>query len=247
VENIAEKSRLVVYDFKDGKELVLINSLGYGKEGGRRGNIPSEVSEKDRERVLQRAYKNARRICLANDLHIHMILTISENSKDADLYDKRFKKFMFELRKIYPDIKYLAVRELQERGALHYHVLINRKVSFEIASDLWKYGYIWLQKHENGLKAIMYVCKYIKKSWKEVEFMTDNGNRKKVYLCSQGMLEEVENYKNTHILKSQKAEQIINDTFLYDDKILKIWDICKDVNEEIKVRSIFIMTNCGNL
>jgi len=247
MEGLAQKSRLIVYDFPTGKELVLMNTLGYGLSGGRKGNKPSEVSENDRERTLQRAYKNARRICLANDLHIHLILTVAENNNDADLYDNRFKAFIYDLRQHYPKLKYLATREIQERGAIHYHVLLNHQVSYEVASELWKYGFIWLQKHDNGLKAIMYVCKYIKKSWKEVEYLTKDGNRKKVYLCSHGLLKEVDKYKNTHILRSQTADDAIQDTFLSDGRFVKVWDVQKDVTDEIKIRSLFVITNCGNL
>lgn len=185
--------RIHIYDYSDDiKEVMQIDCIGFGRSGGRKGRKSSEVNPEDREKNLKKIKKKCRRLALANDLSIHLVLTYKENMQDVDKADNHFKKFIFELRQIYPKLKYMATRELQKRGAIHYHVLLNQRISNKKAQNLWNNGYISIMQHRNKLQGIMYVLKYIMKEVGENVMVTKNGHTKKAYLSSQGLKNELD-------------------------------------------------------
>lgn len=144
--------RINIYDYSaDIKEVMQIDCIGFGRSGGRRGRKSSEVKPEDREKNIKRIKKKCRRLALANDLTVHLILTYKENMQDVDKADNHFKKFIYELRQIYPKLKYLATRELQQRGAIHYHVLLNQRLNIKKAEQIWKHGFIKITHHKNKL------------------------------------------------------------------------------------------------
>jgi len=55
----------------------------------------------------------------------HLILTVAENVSEIDFKDlHRIQQFIHQrLKRAGSDFKYVAVKEIQERGAIHYHVL----------------------------------------------------------------------------------------------------------------------------
>lgn len=54
-----------------------------------------------------------------------MTLTFRDNINDIDQCDNEFKKFIKRLRYNVSDkIEYQSIRELQQRGALHYHIIV---------------------------------------------------------------------------------------------------------------------------
>lgn len=188
-------SKLVkVFNYSlDIKEVIEIDNVGFGRKGGRVGRKSGEVSAEDRERNIKRIKRNCRRLALANGLTIHLVLTYRENMQDVDKADNHFKKFIYELRNIYPGLKYLATRELQNRGAIHYHVLINQRLDHKKAHETWGHGFIKLIQHSNKVQSIMYVLKYIGKEVGETIMITSNGHTKKAYLSSQGLKRELDN------------------------------------------------------
>jgi hypothetical protein len=144
----------------DVQEVMEIDFMGYGKSGGRKGRKSDEVDKKDRERNIKRIKKNVRRLAFSNNLgQVHLVLTYAENMQDADKADQHFKEFMKAIHKIYPNLKYLATREFQERGAIHYHVLLNQRIHIKKAQKIWNHGFISLAQHKNKLKAVMYILK----------------------------------------------------------------------------------------
>jgi len=185
--------RINIYNYPiDVKEVMEIDCIGFGRSGGRIGRKSDKVSFKDREKNIKRIKKKCRRLALANDLSIHLVLTYKENMQDVDKADNQFKKFIFELRQIYPRLKYMATREFQKRGAIHYHVLLNQRVNNKKVQQLWKYGFISIMQHRNKLTGIMYVLKYIQKEIGETVMVTKNGHTKKAYLSSQGLKNELD-------------------------------------------------------
>lgn len=177
----------------DVKEIIEIDSTGFGRSGGRQGKKSSEVSQEDRKRNLQRVKRNCRRLAFANDLgQVHMVLTYKENMQDVDKADLDFKEFMKALHKIYPHVKYLATREFQQRGSIHYHVLLNQRLDVKKVQKLWKQGFVFLKAHSNKMKAVMYVLKYISKEVGENVLTTKNGHTKKAYLSSKGLKKQVD-------------------------------------------------------
>lgn len=192
------------YNFGKIKEIVIFDDcdfykpegLFHHKKTGRKGSSAPDVSDRDRGIVVARAKKTIRRIALHNKLDRMMTLTTRENITDFELTDKLFKNYIFLLRVKYPDLKYIGTRERQERGAVHYHILIDRFIPHEIAHSTWTSivdGSVNL-KQIRGLRAINYVLKYIGKSFEEGGFIRRSGQRAKLYLVSQGIDRQ---YKNS--------------------------------------------------
>lgn len=208
------KPKLVkFYNYNDiCKEIIEVDSMGFGRSGGRKGRKSQEVSNADRERNYKRIKRNTRRICLANDLgQIHLVLTYKENMQDVEKADKQFKAFIFNLRQIYPSVIYLATREFQKRGAIHYHVLLNQRIDIRKVQSIWTYGFITLVAHKNQLKAIMYVLKYISKEVGKTVLTTVDGHTKKSYLSSHGLKTEVESCTSKFLINSPEGYSEYND------------------------------------
>jgi len=223
------KTKLVkFYNYNDMcKEVIEVDSMGFGRSGGRKGKKSDDVSNSDRERNYKRIKRNTRRICLANDLgQIHLVLTYKINMQDVDKADEHFKKFIFNLRQQYPNVLYLATREFQERGAIHYHVLLNQRVDIRKVQALWVHGFITLVAHKNQLKAIMYVLKYISKEVGETVLKTVDGHTKKSYLSSHGLKNEVEACTSKFLINTTEGYAEYNDglNFLMTN-IPAMWDL----------------------
>lgn len=232
------KPKLVkVYNYSEEvKEVLEIDYTCPGRKGGRKGRKSEEVSVKDRKTNIRRVKRNCRRLALANDLgQVHMVLTYKENMQDIDKADKHFKYCMAKLRNIYPSLKYLATREYQERGAVHYHVLLNQRVDYKKASEIWKHGYIYLVSHKNKIAAVLYVLKYISKEVGEERMTTKKGYTKKAYLSSQGLKRELEGCTLTMLINRPE------DYVQYKDRLnfmmtnlTEGWDIPFEVEIEDK-------------
>jgi hypothetical protein len=223
------KPKLIkIFNYSDEvKEVMEVDYKSFGTNGGRKGNKSGEVSEEDRERNIQRVKRNVRRLAFSNDMgQIHLVLTYKENMKDVDKADKHLKKFIYELRQIYPYVKYIATREFQERGAIHYHVLLNQRVDVKKVSKLWNKGFIKLVAHKNQLKAVMYVLKYINKEVGKTVITTENGQTRKAYLSSHGLKNDLEKCTMKMLINNPDAYVEYNDGINYMiTNLTEGWDI----------------------
>lgn len=81
-----------------------------------------------RSQTIRDARNRCRRLALMNfsENDTFMTLTFAENIQDITYADNEFKKFMKRFNYKYKrKSKFLAVREFQKRGAIHYHLLID--------------------------------------------------------------------------------------------------------------------------
>ncbi|PLA97558.1 rolling circle replication-associated protein [Enterococcus faecalis] len=102
-------------------------------------------------------------------------LTYAKNEQDLKIVAKDFKQFMQRLtyfcQKTYGEAKgtfeYIAIKEPQERGAWHYHMLLKfpKQKSIYIENDvlksLWKQGFVNIQRAKNIDDLGAYVCAYL--------------------------------------------------------------------------------------
>lgn len=191
------------YNFKNVEEYVIYDDFDYlYDEGqtkklptGRVGRTASNVGSRDRGIVISRAKKTLRRLALYNQMDRLLTITTRENITDFEKLDKLFKKFVFRLRQIYPDFKYIGTRERQNRGAVHYHLLINRYIPHKTANEIWNKllktgGTVNITRSKNGvdirgINAINYLIKYVGKAMEDNTFINKKGFSSKAYLCSQ--------------------------------------------------------------
>lgn len=127
-------------------------------------------------------------------------LTLAENNSDIDKNDRRLKSFIKKLRDMYGDVSYVAVREKQKRGALHYHLLLKNdwlkdyyeknipspvrrgkkmvtseeQKEFEryVHEEFWKYGFVNFTMIDFVDDTGAYLTKYMTKAHiKEMEWL----------------------------------------------------------------------------
>lgn len=149
--------------------------------------IPKGLSSRGRSNI--RARNNLRRLALSNfnNRSKFITLTFRENMEDLAEANKLFKAFMRKLKKVQSDLKYLAVIEFQERGAIHYHLLSNLKyVRVEKIRAMWRSvvgeGNIDLQRIDKVDNIGAYVIKYMTKEDADPRLIG-----KKMYQTSKGL------------------------------------------------------------
>lgn len=175
-----------------------------GKNKGRKGLKANEVNYKNKEKNIYKIKKKMRRYALINDLTRMVTINTQEciTANNVDVFDYYFKQFLKYLKRKYPkykDIKYLGSRELQDRGALHIHFLINMYIPQDIADKIWNQvaGKGHVDIRYKGIQAINYVIKYISKGLMETAFTTEEGFSKKAYFMSKNLDRNLDNYKKT--------------------------------------------------
>lgn len=120
----------------------------------------------------------------------HVTLTVKENADEIDMENLRrvLNMIAIRLKRAGSDFKYIAVKEYQQRGAIHFHVLCIYSKPYvfpstaEIASS-WKIGFVKISSPKLGSKFntyFNYLAKYIGKGH-DYEFLEG----KKSFTCSQ--------------------------------------------------------------
>jgi hypothetical protein len=93
-------------------------------------------------------------------------LTSGLNSQDGKLFSFEFNHFITYLKRYLRDndLYYVCVRERQERGAYHYHLVLfgYKFIPVEALSEFWRLGWVWVSMVRNE-EAISYILKYVKK------------------------------------------------------------------------------------
>lgn len=152
------------------------------------------LSRKDKARIwkkridsLTRTRSNIRRIVNSNtDFSKFVTLTFAKNLCDLDKAHHEFKKFIQRLNWNYPDIKYLTVVEFQTRGAVHYHMIINKYIPNKKLSLIWKNGFVKINKIDKIENVGSYVSKYISKDISDSRLVG-----RKIYFCSKNVIKPV--------------------------------------------------------
>lgn len=117
---------------------------------------------------VRRARQKIRRLINANpDLKKFMTLTFSSDVIDIPEGNKLFDAFIKRLKRLYPNLKYIAVPEFQKKSKrLHYHLLTNitEYISNDfLADELWQNGFAWLRSVYKIDNLGAYLSKYLSK------------------------------------------------------------------------------------
>ena len=106
---------------------------------------------------------------------VHLVLTVAENVPEIDSkHLHRVLQFIAKrLGRVESDFKYVAVKEIQDRGALHYHVLCvySKPYIFPSSSEIeksWRLGFVKVTAPKIRMrveKIANYIGKYIGKGY----------------------------------------------------------------------------------
>lgn len=161
---------------------------------------PQRVYDPFKKRRLNNVYSAKRRFVqrvltgLAS-LGSPLFVTFTYVENFGDIYEgnRQLRMFFKRLRKVYPSFHYVAVPEFQERGALHYHVLLfglpstmgdlckgtykapngkrRRKVieygterSTRFFAGLWGHGFVDVVRTDGSSSLAGYLAKYMVKA-----------------------------------------------------------------------------------
>lgn len=174
-----------------------------------------------RSQTIRDARNRCRRLALMNfsEKDTFMTLTFAENIQDITYADNEFKKFMKRFNYKYKRKgKFLAVREFQKRGAIHYHLLIDwklpatlkkaelRSLERQIGARVWGHGFVNLRSlrgRKNQDRPVdnvgAYLVKYMTK-----DLYQDKIDTKKIYMCSK-------NLKQPLIFKQHEAVKLLDE------------------------------------
>ncbi len=189
---------------KDYKKILTIeqikNLLGIGTSEHLQLDCFKEIAKtKERARFsLQRTRTKIRRAVNANsDLNKFLTLTFADNVQDVKFANREFSRFIMRLNYQYPNTKHLAVIEFQKRGAVHYHMLTNLGyVKTSAIANIWKNGFVKINKIKNVDNVGAYVCKYLGK-----EMFYGKMKNKKKFFTSRNLEKPIEIFNEKDILK----------------------------------------------
>lgn len=253
-ERIAEKA----YSLREEYEHYKADYLYFSKKGWRNKaefalqqmnflefELEELISSKPREdrkeerrwQVVRDARNRCRRLATKNFSKANctfMTLTVAENEDDVLKYDDEFKKFFKRLRRKYGDCKYLAVREFQDRGAIHYHVLIDIPFLSGISQDkykreakerevarVWRHGFVDLVPIEHVDNLGAYLVKYMTKEMDDIRL-----KGRKMYLCSKGLNKPLE-LKGLEAITILKALEMDNKKTAFENSYFS--EYCGDI------------------
>ena len=186
------QQRLEVFKYS----LLIREGIESKNKTGRKGKEEISEAQKQinkenrRKQTLYQARNNIIRLIASNtDLQTFVTLTYKENIQDIKLTKKHLNLFFKKLQRDYKHLKYFYVFELQNRGAIHYHLLLNlnaldnkfnivtansnqkkleqqKDLENNFAKRYWKHGFIDIRNlHQEGNSNIAkYVSCYLVES-----------------------------------------------------------------------------------
>jgi len=176
-----------------------------GGDGGVNG-IDRETYKADTSWI--RARQRVRRLINANPgLNKFLTLTFAENVKDVDEANYVFKKFKQKLaRKISPyPLKYIGVIEFQQRGAVHYHLMLDIPYIPAVElSALWGFGYIEITRIQKRNRAGAYMAKTFGEITKKVQKDDPRLFGKKLYFYSRGLLDKPKIFVDNQMVEFER-------------------------------------------
>lgn len=206
---IASGDIIEVYEYEKNVVSGFNNSKSKGK--GRSCVADDEEQEKNRELVLHRARRDLRRLINSN-VNMYGVspkfvtLTFADEITDLKVANYEFKKFRQRLEDYCDkDILYVAVPEIQKErlenygvAVWHYHVVFFNLpfIRADKLSDIWKNGFIKVNRIDKVDNVGAYVCKYMTKDNKEMK-------GEKCYFSSRKL------YKPIQIKEKERVENLV--------------------------------------
>lgn len=190
-EYIININALTAYDFK--------------RRPGRKRRDFEELTSIEKAESMQRrkAYYLDKRFdikriidCNFDDRSTFLTLTFKENIQDIETANREFTLFIKRLKRYLKNqqLKYIATWELQQRGAIHYHLVLFSVpyIKNDKLSELWGNGFIKINKIKETVtnEAVgVYITKYF------VKDLEKKANQKKAYFCSRNLIKPKETKK----------------------------------------------------
>lgn len=120
-------------------DVFLENSKEKQRDRKEKTEIQQELSAiENKMRSLRRTYQTVLEKCRLLAIDRMLTLTFKENVTDLELANKALSIFLGLARKKFGTFDYICVPEYQERGAVHYHIGLNRFYQWYTLLALWR-------------------------------------------------------------------------------------------------------------
>lgn len=166
------------------------------KGGGARDGDGEHHESNYKQRQKHRRNRIRQLVCTNFDSGSKFVTLTFNDSQEFDIKNvkscnKYFMKFILRLRYRYPELRYVAVIEFQDkngRGAVHYHMICNLPfVKKSELQEIWGAGYVKINAIDKVDNVGAYVVKYMCKDTEDKRLCGQNA-----YLHSRGLQEPVE-------------------------------------------------------
>lgn len=194
----------------------IISGYKCENKGRSAGSASPEMQKLNRQKTLEKASRDVRRLINTNmsDISKFVTLTFADNVKDLCYANSEFKNFVKRLSyKIGVKVSYVAVVEYQKRGAIHYHcVMFNVPyISNRELAEIWGNGFVKINTITQVDNLGAYVSKYMTK---------DNDDErlkgKKCYMSSRGLQKPYEINEDKQV--KELADSLPAEKKVYDKK-----------------------------
>jgi len=214
--------------------LVQVNLYKNAIQYGHQRRVSNSIKPKIDKNILasqasHRAKENMRRLIIGNMHHhkekaVFLTLTFKENITELSRANKQFRYFVKRMNGYlgYP-FRYIAVPEFQQRGAVHYHMIVFNMPFIKgekIEREIWKNGATNIKLVRKGYGAFAYITKYMNKNFNDERYRNKKryfssvANRPSKYMpqvYAEEFLEHSANYQllgeEVRILKDTKGEE----------------------------------------
>jgi hypothetical protein len=166
------------------------------KGGGARDGDGRDTEHNYRQQQRRRRNTIRQLICTNFDSGSKFVTLTFDNDRDHDYKDVQacnayFKKFVMRMKYRFPEFKYVAVIEFQDkngRGAVHYHMICNLPFmkKSELA-EIWAGGFVKINRIDKVDNVGAYVIKYMTSDMDDRRLCGENA-----YLHSRGLEKPVE-------------------------------------------------------
>lgn len=132
------------------------------------------------EASISRARTRVRVLAFGNPTLIGLLTLTFSDIPDEDTAQSRFKNYQQKVRRSNPGWQFLGVKELQKRGSIHYHLLVNFcpgqvhkplwNAPLQQQSELWEYGIsdYRLISGDDKFRTELYLLKYLTKGVEKI-------------------------------------------------------------------------------
>ena len=184
---------------RTGKDKTVFERRG-GNKPEKSEEVAKVIQEKNLKDSLRRTKNTLRRLINANtgrwgkEREKFFTLTFKKNEINHAAANADFRSFIkklnYKLFKKHSGLKYVCVVERQQRGALHYHIILFNMpyVPHKELLELWGHGAVTINAIDHVDNVGAYVMKYMEKEMNEMQSeKSAKVKDKKLYFASRGL------------------------------------------------------------
>ncbi|WP_338960168.1 rolling circle replication-associated protein [Spiroplasma endosymbiont of Lasioglossum villosulum] len=175
-----------------------IKNLGINNKKLRNSTIRTKT------KLIHKAYHNfynSKVLSFVTLTYAKNMQDINKAKHDIAIFFKRLKRWWNNPKRVkyLGELKYMYVYEYQKRGAIHFHILFNRKIHKSMLPQWWPFGFndVRVVKKGTNENIVKYLSKYVVKVQNDIKSQNQYDLGVRAYAFSR-------NCSNPKVVKGQK-------------------------------------------